>query len=93
MLQVRPLADDGFRPLTAVEIQSHPEYPHAYWDLKATKKDAIDVAGGRGGPLKLAYEVHGHGPRKMVVSQIILARAINLCSKRRGNKTLYVRLS
>jgi hypothetical protein len=71
MLQVRRLADGGFSPLTAAEIQSHPEFPHAYWDLKATKKDTIDVASGRGGPLKLAYEIHGHGPRKIVVSQVI----------------------
>jgi hypothetical protein len=55
------------RPLTAAEIAAHPEYPHVYWDLKPTKKDSIDVAKGRGGPLKLAYEVHGHGPRKIVV--------------------------
>jgi hypothetical protein len=55
------------RPLTAAEIAAHPEYPHVYWDLKPTKKDSVDVAKGRGGPLKLAYEIHGHGPRKIVV--------------------------
>lgn len=55
------------RPLTAAEIAAHSEYPHVYWDLKPTKKDSIDVAKGRGGPFKLAYEVHGHGPRKIVV--------------------------
>ena len=73
MLQVRRLADGGCSPLTAAEIQSHPEYPHAYWDLKPTKKDTIDVAAGRGGPLKLAYEIHGHGPRKIVVGHGLLS--------------------
>lgn len=73
MPPVRHLADGGFSPLTAAEIQSHPEYPHVCWDLKPTKKDSIDVAAGRGGPLKLAYEIHGHGPRKIVVSPIISA--------------------
>lgn len=69
MRQVEHLADQkpSYRPLTAAEIEAHPEYPHVYWDLKPTKKDSIDVAKGRGGPLKLAYEVHGHGPRKIVV--------------------------
>ena len=62
-----------FRPLTAAEIAAHPEYPHVYWDLKPTKKDSIDVAKGRGGPLKLAYEVHGHGPRKIVVCVSIIS--------------------
>jgi len=73
MPQVRHLADGGFSPLTAAEIQAHPEYPHVYWDLKPTKKDTIDVAAGRGGPLKLAYEIHGHGPRKIVVCHGVLA--------------------
>ncbi|KAK3713019.1 hypothetical protein LTR37_008704 [Vermiconidia calcicola] len=54
------------RPLTAAEVEAHPEYPHINWDLKAEKGGKIDVAAGRGGPFKLAYELHGHGPRKIV---------------------------
>ncbi|KAK4507350.1 hypothetical protein PRZ48_001085 [Zasmidium cellare] len=56
----------GPKPLTAEEIQAHPEYPHTYWDLKPESKGKIDVAEGRGGPFKLAYEIHGHGPSKII---------------------------
>lgn len=69
MYAVRQMADGTDRPLTAAEIQSHPEYHHVHWDLKPTKKESIDVAAGRGGPLRLAYEIHGHGSRKILVSQ------------------------
>ena len=58
---------DGPQPLTVAEVQEHPEYPHVNWDLKPDKHEKIDVAGGRGGPFKLAYELHGHGPRKVVL--------------------------
>lgn len=57
----------GGRPLTAEEVLAHPEYPHVTWDLPADKEGKIDVAAGRGGPFKLAYEVHGHGPSKILV--------------------------
>lgn len=58
----------GGKPLTVEEVLAHPEYPHVDWDLPADKQGKIDVAAGRGGPLKLAYEIHGHGPHKIVVS-------------------------
>ncbi|KAK3723536.1 hypothetical protein LTR37_001788 [Vermiconidia calcicola] len=54
------------RPLTAAEVQAHPEYPHINWELKAEQGGKIDVAAGRGGPFELAYELHGHGPRKII---------------------------
>ncbi|KAK5173730.1 uncharacterized protein LTR77_002411 [Saxophila tyrrhenica] len=60
------LAEYGQCPLTAEEVQQHPEYPHVHWDLKPTASDKIDVAKGRGGPFKLAYELHGHGPRHVI---------------------------
>ncbi|KJX98653.1 alpha/beta-hydrolase like protein [Zymoseptoria brevis] len=56
----------GGKPLTAAEVMAHPEYPHIYWDLPADKQDRLEVAAGRGGPLNIAYEIHGHGPRKLV---------------------------
>lgn len=56
----------GTKPLTAAEIQAHPEYPHTHWDLKPTSEGKIDVAEGRGGPLKLAYQVHGYGSSKII---------------------------
>ena len=54
--------------LTAQEIVNHPEYPHVIWDLKPEKRATIEVAKDRSGPVKLAYEIHGSGPIKMVVS-------------------------
>ena len=65
----RAHSHQGPTPLTAAEIQAHPEYPHAYWDLKPDQRGELEVAAGRGGPFKLAYEVHGHGPSKILVSR------------------------
>jgi len=59
-------ANHGPTPLTVAEIQAHPEFPHAYWDLKPETRAKVEVAKGRGGPFKLAYEVHGHGPNKIL---------------------------
>ena len=46
----------------------HPEFQHVTWALKPAKKGKVDVAEGRGGPLQIAYEIHGNGPTKLVVS-------------------------
>ena len=54
--------------MTAEEIQAHPEFPHVHWKLKPDKKGTVGVAAGRGGPFKISYELHGNGPRKIVVS-------------------------
>ena len=54
------------QPLTSAEIQAHPEYPHTQWDLKPTSSGRLPVASGRGGPFSIAYEVHGHGPRRII---------------------------
>lgn len=54
-------------PMTADELLKHPEYDHTVWDLKPAKKGRLAVAQGRGGPLHIAYEVHGHGNRHLVV--------------------------
>lgn len=55
------------KQLSAEEVLQHPEYPHVNWKLSYEKRERIDVAAGRGGPFKIAYELHGHGPRKIVV--------------------------
>ncbi|KAF2758057.1 alpha/beta-hydrolase [Pseudovirgaria hyperparasitica] len=55
-------------PLTAAELQAHPEFKHVTWDLKPEKKESVAVANGRGGPINIAYEVHGHGDIHLVVS-------------------------
>ncbi|EME89689.1 uncharacterized protein MYCFIDRAFT_56993 [Pseudocercospora fijiensis CIRAD86] len=56
----------GPKPLTAAEVLAHPEYPYAHWDLKPDEKGKVDVAKGRGGPFKIAYEIHGRGPSKII---------------------------
>lgn len=55
-------------PLTAEELRAHPEYDHTIWPLKPSQSGTLPVATGRGGPINIAYEVHGHGDRRMVVS-------------------------
>jgi hypothetical protein len=55
------------RPLTADELPQHPEYNHTVWDLRPEQKGKLAVARGRGGPLDIAYEVHGHGNLHLVV--------------------------
>ncbi|KAF2198280.1 alpha/beta hydrolase-like protein, partial [Delitschia confertaspora ATCC 74209] len=54
------------RPMTAAEVVKHPEYPYIIWDLKPEKKGQVTVAKNRGGPINIAYEVHGHGDKHMV---------------------------
>ncbi|KAI7225642.1 alpha/beta-hydrolase [Hortaea werneckii] len=54
------------KQLSAEEVQNHPEFQHVNWDLPYEKRELIDVAAGRGGPFKLAYELHGKGPSKIV---------------------------
>ncbi|KAI6794613.1 alpha/beta-hydrolase [Hortaea werneckii] len=54
------------KQLSAEEVQNHPEFQHVNWDLPYDKRELIDVAAGRGGPFKLAYELHGKGPSKIV---------------------------
>ncbi|KAF1832889.1 alpha/beta-hydrolase [Decorospora gaudefroyi] len=53
-------------PLTAEELLQHPEYPHTIWDLKPQQQGKASVAKDRGGPLNIAYEVHGKGHRHLV---------------------------
>ncbi|KAK5109173.1 hypothetical protein LTR62_007258 [Meristemomyces frigidus] len=62
----RRINEEIGKQLTAEEVQAHPEYPHVNWDLKPDKKDRIDIAVGRGGPFRISYEIHGHGPRKIL---------------------------
>ncbi|KAI7371367.1 alpha/beta-hydrolase [Hortaea werneckii] len=54
------------KQLSADQVQNHPEFQHVNWDLPYEKRELIDVAAGRGGPFKLAYELHGRGPSKIV---------------------------
>jgi hypothetical protein len=58
--------------MAAEELLKHPEFDHTVWDLKPAKEGNLTVAKDRSGPINIAYEVHGHGDRHLVVS--------NLCS-------------
>ncbi|KAF3764637.1 alpha/beta-hydrolase [Cryphonectria parasitica EP155] len=52
-------------PLVA-DVLKHPAFPTATWNLEPTKSGRLPVAEGRGGPLKIAWEVHGSGPVRLV---------------------------
>ncbi len=55
--------------LKAAVILKHPNFGKVPWEGRPTKEGFVDVAKGRaGGPLKIAYEVHGQGKEKLVVS-------------------------
>jgi hypothetical protein len=54
--------------MTPDELLKHPEYNHTIWSLNPAKKGKVAVAHGRGGPINIAYEVHGSGDRHLVVS-------------------------
>ena len=58
-------------PLTAAELIQHPAFPDVIWDLKPTTKGKCAVAASRGGPFNIAYEIHGSGPIRTVVSTYI----------------------
>jgi hypothetical protein len=58
--------------LTAAELEAHPEFPYITWDLKPRIKAKLPVAAIRGGPINISYEVHGDGPRKLVVSECVV---------------------
>jgi len=59
------------KQMSSDELLAHPEYPHVNWELEPQKREKIDVAAERGGPFKLAYELHGKGPSKIVVGQSV----------------------
>jgi hypothetical protein len=64
--------------MTVDELHQHPEYDHTIWSLKPEIKEKVAVAQDRGGPIDIAYEVHGHGPRHMVVSRISVSSSSGL---------------
>lgn len=54
-------------PLTADELMAHPEYPYVHWNLPPHRKGRVPVARDRGGPIRIAYEIHGTGPVRLLV--------------------------
>ncbi|QDS73553.1 hypothetical protein FKW77_000582 [Venturia effusa] len=67
-------------PLTAAELQLHPEFPHVNWKLIPTKRGKVAAAKCRGGPVNIAYEVHGNGPAHIVVSNLSSIDRSNIIS-------------
>ncbi|CAK7221256.1 hypothetical protein SBRCBS47491_004466 [Sporothrix bragantina] len=51
---------------TVAETLKHPSYPDATFNLQPTRSGHLPVAAGRGGPLRIGWEVHGEGPIKIV---------------------------
>lgn len=49
------------------ETLKHPAYPATIWALEPHQKGKLPVAKDRGGPVNIAWEVHGDGPIKLVV--------------------------
>ncbi|KAK4184492.1 hypothetical protein QBC35DRAFT_505821 [Podospora australis] len=51
---------------TVAETLKHPAFPTAIWKLEPDRKGLAPVAEGRGGPLKISWEIHGEGPTKLI---------------------------
>ena len=64
---LRALADNRRPPLTVDEVLKHPKFGHTTLNLLPDHKEKVQVAKDRDGPLNIAYEVHGTGPRRFVV--------------------------
>ncbi|KAF9876877.1 glycylpeptide N-tetradecanoyltransferase [Colletotrichum karsti] len=45
---------------------NHPSYPSTIWNLEADRKGKCLVAKDRDGPFNIAWEIHGHGPSKII---------------------------
>ncbi|PNH44313.1 hypothetical protein VD0004_g3328 [Verticillium dahliae] len=52
---------------SAEETINHPAYPGAVWNLEPHKKGLLPCAKDRGGPVNISWEVHGDGPRKIIL--------------------------
>lgn len=61
-------------PLRPAEIIQHPAFENVIYDLKPTEKGFAPVAVGRGGPFNIAYEIHGSGPKHLVVGPPFLSQ-------------------
>ena len=59
---------------TVAEVLADPLYEQTLFKLTPTKSGKLPVAKGRGGPIDIEWEVHGHGDIKLVV-----------CHRRSGN--------
>lgn len=53
-------------PIVA-DVIKQPAFPTASWNLEPTSSGLLPVAQGRGGPLRISWEIHGSGPVRLVV--------------------------
>ncbi|KAL6859928.1 hypothetical protein ACO1O0_003952 [Amphichorda felina] len=49
------------------ETTNHPAYPSAVWNLEPDQSGLFPAAKGRGGPVNIAWEIHGTGPTKLLL--------------------------
>jgi hypothetical protein len=56
-----------YRYPSAEETLNHPAYPSTIWALEPHSHGRVSVAHGRGGPVGIAWEIHGQGPVRLVV--------------------------
>ena len=54
-------------PLTVAELLDHPLFGRTSLELEPRDRGKVAVAQNRGGPLFISYEIHGNGPRHLVV--------------------------
>ncbi|RDA93228.1 hypothetical protein CP533_6500 [Ophiocordyceps camponoti-saundersi (nom. inval.)] len=54
-----------FYPSSVEETVNHPSFPGAVWSLEPTSSGKTKVGQDRGGPLRIAWEIHGSGPIKL----------------------------
>ncbi|TEA14067.1 putative aminoacrylate hydrolase RutD [Colletotrichum sidae] len=51
---------------TAEDTIKHPAYDSTIWNLEPDRKGKCQVAKDRDGPFNLGWEIHGHGPTKII---------------------------
>ncbi|KAM3515393.1 hypothetical protein MY11210_000955 [Beauveria gryllotalpidicola] len=61
------MASDAFRFPSIDETLNHPAYPGAKWNLIPDSQGKASVAKDRSGPIDIAWQIHGHGPIKIVL--------------------------
>lgn len=66
-LMLRQPRFSSFRFPSLDETQHHPAFAGAKWDLIPDSQGKASVAKDRSGPIDIAWQIHGHGPTKIVV--------------------------
>ncbi|KAJ4165165.1 hypothetical protein LMH87_006811 [Akanthomyces muscarius] len=61
------MASDAFRFPSLDETLNHPAWPGAKWDLIPDSQGKASVAKERSGPIDISWQIHGHGPIKIVL--------------------------